>query len=809
MAIYTPNQTGNFSNSAIWDTVANTPTINSSNSINVTTAGVTTLGYTAPNTSNAVTGVWVYCTTPPASGRNWTATLVESGVEVGTPATMLQTNMPTNTWVYFRLATPYVYTTVVASSYQWRIKSTTANSGTVFSDTAGTALMYMSTDDRHTVPSAADQIYFGSPNCTGVITVTVDGTTALTGGTGTAGTQRAINLGMYIGGALVDDAVTLEWDRTANASLQVTGDIAHFTGGTIKLGDVGNPQPAGKVATLTVRSTSGTAARIVQVGSPKFFMQGNPLTYYNTNLVSGTGTAASPLVTSDSVDWTVGDRILVTATSNSATNYNENEYRFIITKNSSTSYVLSATSGGVEAAFTFTHSTNAKVLNVTRNVVLQSANTNILGFSIATTIAGYTEIKWANLKNMGTTAGTPSIITQAALYGLVHNAGTEANIDYNVFDLIVSYGLISLVTTPKTYTGNIFIGSTNGSGAGCAGLGVAGVNSTFVDHFIVDCNRQGIEYRGVNCTFTNPTIIGCNKIGNAAQGGFYLANGGPAVVTGANIHANRVAGVVAATSFNTNLTNSDVGNKGINPVDVFVVTNSANNILFTNCNLGGTLTASNYLNGAVGATLIRFDRFNQTANRHQWYTEYGSAQSTGAGLPDTTVRTAGTLNVRIAPESLLGFKWEYKILASPGKAVSALGFIERNAAFAASDCLVELFLPGSTVADASQLMATSIGSYLVYNIAAVYTGMESLYATVRLTAKTATASAYIYTADVFNGTNNITNLNTWNEGQPSSIMFEQLGDPQAVWAVATSTLTTAGTVGQTVAGNIPLIPALL
>jgi hypothetical protein len=59
---------------------------------------------------------------------------------------------------------------------------------------------------------------------------------------------------------------------------------------------------------------------------------GRSLVLWKTKYASGTGIAADPLIVADGVNWDVGDEILVTATSNNATNYNETDARFIITK---------------------------------------------------------------------------------------------------------------------------------------------------------------------------------------------------------------------------------------------------------------------------------------------------------------------------------------------------------------------------------------------------------------------------------------------------------------------------------------------
>ena len=112
---------------------------------------------------------------------------------------------------------------------------------------------------------------------------------------------------------------------------------------------------------------------IVHLNGGKISLQGADKTYKKTTLSSGVGTAASPFVSTDSVDWSVGDELLFVPVSNNAANYDETETRFIITKNSATSYVLSATSGGVEAAFTYSHAAGT-VFNLTRQVLIDTTD---------------------------------------------------------------------------------------------------------------------------------------------------------------------------------------------------------------------------------------------------------------------------------------------------------------------------------------------------------------------------------------------------------------------------------------------------
>jgi hypothetical protein len=793
MTIYTPNGSGNYNTAATWDTVAFAGSPNF-NTTNVTTAGINSEVFTAPNTTNAITGVWLMCASPPAAGCDWTMQILESGVPVGSIATFAQADFPASNpyipqWIYFRFPTPYTYTTTAAGTYRFVLKSTVANSGAVNVNAGSTGWLIMATDNRHAAPISTSQVWIGPHNGTTQIDVTVDGTSGLaTGGAPQASMPVIRNItprAIYIGGGAVESKAKLIWDTAADATLAFTGEIVVADGGELRMGTIASPYPAGKTAILSTPSTSTNANQIASYGNGIINMVGSDLTYDRTTYVSGLGTAASPLITAAPVDWSVGNKICVAASSNNGTNYNEGENKFIITKNSSTSYVVSNTSGGAENALTNTH-TNAIIVNLTRNVQLKgtSGTTKCIAVSLDNATTANSNFKSANLNNMGTLNGTPSIGTKGQ-GGLSIPAGLAIPVDNCVFDEINNYGMLVFTSSALTRSKNIFANSGAFSSAGTAsGLGVAStaLNQTFVDHVFINNQRQGIEYRGINCTFTNTTIIGCNCAGVAAQGGFSPYNAGPFIMSNPQMHCNRIGGYALNSSVNSTITGGNLGTNGYNGADVVVAPGSANtNILFDAITAGSATLVSGHTSGAVGATEVLFNRLNGTTNNHMWFTEYGSARSTGAGLSDTVVRTPGTLNLRIAPENATnGFVWEYLVPAKPGRAVQSYLFIEKNAAFATDDVNVELFLPGSTVADAIASVSDVTGSYNVYAVAAVYAGTESLYARVRVTAKTVTAAAYIYIADIFNGTNEIINLNTWYRGKPSTIMFEQIGDADAV-----------------------------
>lgn len=796
MTIYTPNSSGNWSTAATWDTVANTTTVGSA--VNVTTAGINSDTWTAPNTTNAVTGAWVSMTTQPAAGRDWTLELFQSGVATGTIATILQTDMPTpdtvapDIWVYFRFTTPFTYTTTAANAYRFQLKSTVANSGAVRNNSGATGFMVLATDNRNAVPAGAHQAFIGAHNCVTPITVTVNGTTpAVTGGTASSlepTLREYTRHAVVIGGAAVKDSAQLVWDTAADATLTFTGNFIIQNGGAVQLGTAASPQPSGVVSKLRSNVTSISMITPFQNGYITGYSDRN-LTYKTTTYASGLGTAANPLIMADPVDWNVGDKICVAAVTNNVANYNEAENRWIITKNSTTSYVVSATKGGAESALANTH-TAGLIVNLTRGVVIENAAGGVAG--IVANLGRMTNsdcgFAWAELNNMGAQAGAPSIVSGASsTYGFLNSPSYLVPVDNCVFDSINVYGFIDQYGASATYDGLVFANSiTNSSLGTCSGLGVmpTALNQTFTSPIFINMQRNGIENRGINCTFDDVIMNAVNKAGLANQGGFVPINCPPFTLNNPKADCVRIAGIALNGVANATINGGDFGTQGYNGADVAVTANSANtNILFDGFTQGSSTFVTGHTTGAVGATEILFNRLNATDNNHMWFTEYGSAQSTGAGLADSTVRTSGTLNVRMNPENAAtGFQWEYLVPAVPGKAVQSFLFIEKNATFGTDDALVELFLPGSTVADATANVSDVTGTYQVYSVAADYAGSINLYARIRITAKSVAAGAYLYIADITNGTNDIINLKTWYRAKPSSIMFEQLGDAGAVWA---------------------------
>lgn len=787
MAKYVAVQSGNWSAAGTWNLVENTPSIHASTNITVTGGGVTSATFTAPNLVNAVTGVAVFVSGVGTAG-NLVLTLQEGGVDTAATISIAITSLKTSGWVFLKLATPYVYTTLVAGSYRWKANTSGASGVTTLAANSGGAnFAYLSTDDQTAVPATNDDVFIAGDSLAEVL-VTVDDTSRTVGSAALSGVPSARNVTAAIN---LSNNGKLGWNAAAASTLECKGQIEVAVDGYFQAGTLATPIPHAYPATLIMdqNGTSGNhPINIEPLG--RFIAQGTVKTsnsLWKTTYGSGLGTAASPLIVPDSVDWAVGDRIVITGNAS----YDQFEERYIITKNSATSYVVSSTSGGAETALVYTHSTNCRVVNLQRSVVIKSKTTTESFYvrNQATTL-GYFDLDWADFEYVGGTT------TGAGGLGIVSTGAAQVgSCDYCVAYKPIDRGFSwTQGRIDTTYTGNVAfqVGGTVSNGGFY--FVTAPNNKAFVDCLAIGCRASGFMLNpAANLRFTDCEAWN-NNTANVTAGGFRFDNSNTISFVGSIVQANRTKGIHFAGMAGFLGADCRVGDMGSNGIDIDVVSDTYNDASFANSLFGSATLLNNYLNSIPGSE-YRFDKYQQTENRHIWYTAYGSAQATGAGLADTTVRTSGSLAVRLSPEeATFGFIWEFKVAVKVGAFVFATGFIKKNATFGTDDILVEMFLPGSTVADASYTMPDDT-EWNPFNIGVAYAGSINRYATVRISAKSAAAGAYCYVDDVYNGTNVITGIDVWDDGKPSAIMFEQLGDAAAVWAVSTDGLDTPSTTG--------------
>lgn len=795
MAVVVCGGTGNITD-PIWDTVTNTPTIHASTNISLSTTALFTQTFTAPNTTNACKGVLLYVSQGTNNLRVVTVTLQQSSVDTAAAVTFALPPLASSTsWLYFQFPTPYVFTTTAAGAYRFKIQSASTSAGSFSADSGGANMAYIAVDDRP-ASAANNELMIASPNAGTVTnyTVTNVGSNTISNNidvTTSSPTPRSVG-----------NAITICWgsvlkmDTTANSTLISKGHILTADGGELQVGTVASPLSSSITANINMSMAINTSAGVRSLHNGKITLQGASKAYRRTSLVSGLGTAASPLVTSDTTGWAVGDELCIGTTNL----YTENEYKFIRTI-SGTDITLADTAGGAEAGLVNTHAAGAIIGNLTRNVVVSGTATNLLTVFVnnTNTIANTVDMDWMRWDNV-------NLITMSG-----SNAGVVSSMDNCVVNSTNSGLIWALSKTAGTYTGNIvcrMLGSTSGTFLPYVRVQQAANNRTFnswtifATAGILTNTRGGF---GFNASF-NITVNDCYVIGGGSrdsrtvgEGGFGFTGAGSVTLNNCQTIGQRYASVASIGATDV-VFNNFMATGGDIPDDLYLATDGYSTILFNNSTFVGSTLVNNYPNAITG-TLIRFHNYNNVINRHIWYTVNGQGSSTGTGLSDTTVRTANSLAVRLAPETSDGLRHSFKIVARPDNFVGVNGFVRMNSAFAGAAntvLTVELYLPGSTVPDATQTLTKVADTWQAYNIGANYTGDIFAYASVYVRASNpdVIAGAYVYHDDTYNGTNPITALDVWDEGQPSPIQFEQLGDAAAVWAVATAGLTVAGTTGK-------------
>lgn len=796
MASRITNSAGtSFNTAANWDEGWTTQTVHASTNITITSGGVFSATLTAPNTTNAATGVVVKCAAKGTAGTI-TATLQENSagwVDVAS-VTINITALVAQTDVFFRFTTPYVFTATTANFYRIKLNTTGASGTTTMAADSGAAnfslLCFM---NSNAVPSGTDDVFVISPNQASALTIELDASPSFG-----AGTNTSVPSFRSVGNALtLSNNGILSWQTATSRTATVMGNVLIQNAGELRRGTSSAPIAAGITARLALEQNGASVNYgIVKLAGGKYTSYDTEKTYKKTTLSSGVGTAASPFVAADSVDWSVGDELVFVPVSNNAANYDETEVRFIITKNSATSYVLSATSGGAEAAFTYSHAAGT-VFNLTRGV--KTDTTDI------------TEAFYADLSAAGSASDVTIHGERFETYGsstankttiiFTNLAAEDCVLDDAVFYRGQAAGVnLSFSTTSRTHTWLIFY---DHNGVGNSGAFQCNVrNKTFENCYCIDSQSAGFFPVGASAlTFTNCASWACGRASSTAYGGWYTQVFS-LTITGCESHANRTYGWYMSNTALGNSINGATGTKGTNGVsDFYTVSDAFVDMAFENMAVGSATLISNYLSSAPGS-VVAFHKLNTTTNTHRWYTAGGIGRSTGAGLADTTTLKTGHLSARLDPEdSTIGVSFETRVLARVGQAAQIFGMIQKNASMAADEVTVNLYLPGSTTPDDTYVMPTDT-AINVFTVAAPYTGSEPFYARVVVNAKSTTAGAYAYIGNFFNGTDVLNAFDLWYRGRPSDVMVEQAGDSQAVWAVLNSTLTTAGTTGKTQADTL-------
>lgn len=738
--------------------------------INLTTAYQASIGQTAPNTTDKITGVFFFVAVVPSTG-NIEIEVRESGVsKVSGVCNNADINLG---WNYLRFTTPYQFTTTAAGAYIAYIRKSLANSGSVARSATGVlSVLLMTYDSVGAIGASDDAFYMGfhDSGMTPILDVLTGTSNSWGSGTDksmTSATQRTLGAALTIG-----NGATVKLDDTADCSLTLKGSTVVTRGGVLDI------RPgASTVSTLEINCdvadgnygvmipSGGTGGQVLTAGSPVAIAK---------DYLSGVGTTADPVVT-DGAHGFVVDQELVFGW---GANYQQNEIRFVKSIPASNQIILSTTIGGAEAALTHTHAPNKPIATLTRNSIIK-ATTSTRGFWLFNNATagdasdfGFTALEYANCQS-GKGINPSSSAHAVNVHGLLLKRNSAAgrnsisisgsSIEENLGDITLfetrgsnfsaQSGLVFQSASKKTVD-NVYLYAEPTTTSCCAGISIA-------------ATATAIRIKNFYASGGN---------GGGAAGGYVLGMYGTGnTVENAVIDGSRVRAILLDAGLKNTFVNGELGLVASNTIDVDMTSGVLAQAYFDSCYFGSPTLLNNYLNTLDGSE-VAFQNMDGNTSKHRWYTNKGSFVSSGSGLSDTTIRTAGSLALAIKPENNVdGAQLLFKVPANPTSQVLVNGYLYRNATFSSGTLKVDLFLPGTLLTDTPDdtvTLSTDTLEWLPWLLNAYYSGTVSRYATVRITAISSTAGAVAFLDDLYDaGTQNkVAGLDLWDEGKISPII---------------------------------------
>lgn len=781
--------------SGVYDTHLGSSSITSSNTA-LTLAGITSGGVTAPNLVNAITGAWICVAAAPTNGGNSTVEIMESGVSKRT-ATINSADIQLG-MNYVRFATSYTFATLTASAYTCRVKNSVGTSGSLRNAASG--LWFQFTYDTASAYGASDDIWVGGFNDAGLTAKNL-----VLSGTTTFGSKATTAIGsttQTMGAAVTcGSGGTFSYDQTASVNFTIKGSFWCTAGGVIDL----RPPSGDKtiIHTTIIDSTAnGDQGIFSATGATggQILTTGATYTQY-AKYASGTGTAADPLTFQSAHGLSVGDEIVVPGLA-----YNTNQVRFVITVVNTTQVVVSTTSGGGESAITNTPAVGSHIANLTRNSIIKPAATN-LGYYINNSSNTAGNFDYTRFEHSDNNSGKTLNFSGGSTGGAV--SSFDGIVGYNTSNTSGRHWLAmpntgDPATAVATHTGITAYNTAGTNYLGQSGVGLQGTSNKTVNsilHYNGASTTTGAML-SVNSTSNSNTFNDCHSYGtNGLNGptgyGIGIFASSANTFNRCTVNSSRSNGVYLSTGVDNVFNDCNFGTVGTNTIDVFCVSSTLNQAVFNNCSFGSATLISNYLN-QLDTSEIRFHALNTTAHKHYWYTNEGWGEAVGASLSDTTVKTAGSYNVKLNPENnVTGFRWILNVKATVDQIAFLKGYLRKNATMGTSVAKVELFLPGTLLTDTPDAIFTAsntTGTYQDFVIGKAYAGSENTEAKVRVTAISNTAGAAIYLANFYDSTEA---LDSWFEGKPSNLVVptDFSSVPGLIWSYPDSG-TTAGTMGK-------------
>lgn len=760
-----------FHNSTTAEATLGSTAMHASSNVAISTGGSTSAGCTAPNTTNAVTGIVLYFSSKPSDDTTVTVELMESAVSKKT-ATMNGTDIRIG-YNYVRFASAYTFATTSSDAYTVKVTGS-LNSGNMVQATSG--LWYELTYDSTSSPTTSDDVIIAGWQDAGMTTKTW----TITGTSTSFGTGAIKNLGSSVtrtmqAALMIGNGGTVKFDDTADCTVEIKGAIyvtldgvfdkrAHTTDVEIVSKLIINCDVANGDYGFHIPTNMGGTLR----------MDGKTKTR-RAQYASGTGTAADPIVTSSAHSFEVNDEIIIPGLT-----YGGNQLRFVISIPNSTQLVVSSTLGGAETAITNTPAVGSWIGNLTSNSIV-TAKTTTRGYYLYNSgtagLSTFNHVRWeyASCTSGPNLQFIPSnTVDPCEMDGMVaYYNSVSGRISWNVGGTheIEINDCIMLETLGSNY-------------AGQSGLALQSASNKTINrllHYAAPSSTANCGGLSFVSSSTNNTVNDSHFYGAGANNGSFAYAIGIITSHGntfndCTVNNSRVRAIYGTDGFENTFNNCNFGTIGSNLVDIFLATGSLATMVFNNCYFSSATRLSNVANCLTG-TDIAFQDMDGNQSKHTWETPNAEFYSSGTGLTDTTTRTPGSLALAIKPRnSSTGGQLTFKIPANPASAVQIYGYIYRNATFSSGDITCSLYLPGTLLTDTPDdtvTLSTTTGTWQLWTLNAYNAGTIARYATVQITAKTATAGAYAFLDDIYDAqlNNKVAGMDLWDIGHISPVIL--------------------------------------
>jgi len=541
----------------------------------------------------------------------------------------------------------------------------------------------------------------------------------------------------------------------------------------------------------------------------EFEAWGEKPTSYFTTLSANAAASQKVLVTTDDMSstWVAPDVLIVTGYNSTTIGYT-----------SATISSIAGTSVTVVTNLAAIHFSKWAVINKTRAICcgikmkgLSGSNTGYNSWVVSNVLGVYCNNSVMNYFYIGDTTVDTARRTVPYVDTYICDAGAQLWFVNNL--------------APGTFK-NIFVWGGASINSAVFSVSTANVAATYSDIYISSPTSGYYGYR-VNIAATNSTItnlqcsgnyaatgyvsslisfIGCTVTGLKMMGGPYpiLASVGSTFNTSTFDKGNSY-GVYVTSAINTTFTNSGFGSDAASGIyEIAYASSGYCQIIANNCTFSSEAIAVGNISNAVLGSFFKAHTYGTTANNHISWWNYGKLQSTGTGLTDTTVHTAGGFALRFEPlSSATNHTWTFDIptgnIQNETKTIAVWVKINSATYYAGTHTnptLTVNYDNGTTTTSPNGVATDTTAWQLLSVTFTPATTYGQITITLSGATDATTTNAYFYIDDFTGGSLVNGSLDLWANALPVSPVYSFLMQASDFWDAQSSAHVGTGTTGK-------------